>query len=253
LPVFIAVFLFALAAGWLSTRLNPQPATQEHREQIDVAVAVEGRLQPAALVEPSASPVLQWGRFVLVGSDEWDAATRRSLHEALAFLPGHVRAELGNAALGPVFVLVNQDGMTLSGRQPYGRGANFFSTNEGRNELVLYPGQGVSTALHELGHAYNLRRTPPGAYAQVFLDSEMQSFMKATGWRRLTPSSELRKVKDHTRVELAYDGPAIWMELSRDDPLEDYANSFALYFSAPKELKALSPTRFEWFEARFRE
>ncbi|HWC31266.1 MAG TPA: hypothetical protein VG845_14385 [Dehalococcoidia bacterium] len=248
--IFLVVFLAFLTAGWLTSRLSTQPVALE---QITVAAAVEARTDAAAsdFAEPPASPLLQWGRFVLVGSDEWDAATRQSLHEALTVLPASVRSELGNPSLGPLFVLVNTDGMTLSGRQPYGRGANFYSTNEGRNELVLYPGQSAGTALHELGHSYNLRRTPPGAYAQVFLDPEMLSFLKATGWRLLTPSNELRGLKDHTKVELSYTGAEIWTQLSRNDPLEDYANSFALYFSAPEELRALSPARYGWFDARF--
>ena len=166
-------------------------------------------------------------------------------------LPPQVRDDLGNAALGPLYVLINSNGTTLSGRQPYGRAANFYSTNDGRNEVVVYPGQSTRTVLHELGHAYNLRHTPAGAYARVFLDPEMQSFLGAAGWRVFTPAETLLSMSDHSKVEYVYDGPRIWQLLSRDDPLEDFASSFALYFSAPGELRSLSAERYAWFEERF--
>jgi hypothetical protein len=189
--------------------------------------------------------------IVLVEPQNWDAANRDNVEDALALLPPSVRAQLGNPAFGPMLILVNSEGMTSSGRQPYGRAANFYSNNEGRNEVVLYPGQSPRTVLHELGHAFNLRSVPAGAYAQVFLQPEMQSFMAVAGWRILTPADMLAKLKDHTKVELAYDGATIWTQVSRNDPLEDFANSFALYFVAPDELRALSPARYAWFAARF--
>jgi len=171
--------------------------------------------------------------------------------DALAMLPDKVRLQLGNPSLGPIYVSVNREGRTMSGQQPYHRAANFFSTNEGRNEVVLFPDQTSRTAMHELGHAYNLRHVPAGSYAQVYVDDEMQSFLSATGWRVLTPVSELRGLRDHADVEVVYDGAPVWLRLSREDPLEDFANSFALYFTAPLELKALSAERYTWFEDRF--
>jgi hypothetical protein len=192
------------------------------------------------------------GGIVRVQPETWDDASRSALEQALALLPASVRAELGNAELGPLYVLVNEQGATLSGRRPYGRAANFYSTNDGRNEIVVYPGQTPRTLLHELGHAYNLRAVPPGSYARVFLEPEMQSFLTAAGWSVLTPSETLRTLSDHTQVEYVYDGRQVWSELSRDDPLEDFASSFALYFSSPRELRRLSPERYRWFDARFR-
>ena len=221
-------------------------------DQSSVAAGIENaESEGLAYVENAEPATFSTERLVLVQSETWDANSKRSIDEALALLPPDVRSGLGNAALGPVFILVNSDGMTLSGRQPYGKAANFYSTNEGRNEVVLYPGQSPRTALHELGHAYNLRNVSPGAYAQVFLDAEMQSFMTEAGWRATTPADTLRGLRDHTQVEVANGGTPIWAQLSRNDPLEDFANSFALYFVAPEELKTLSLARYNWFESRF--
>jgi hypothetical protein len=166
-------------------------------------------------------------------------------------LPANVRAELGNPALGPLYVSVNREGRTLSGAQPYQRAANFFSTNEGHNEVVLFPDQSPRTAMHELGHAYNLRHVAAGAYAQVFLDDEMKTFLKASQWRVVTSPNELKDLRDHADVKVVYEGVPVWSRLSRDDPLEDFANSFAVFFTAPMELKALSPGRFAWFADHF--
>ena len=187
----------------------------------------------------------------LIDASSWSERSRAMVDDALAMLPANVRGQLGNSSFGPIYVSVNRDGRTMSGQQPYHRAANFFSTNEGRNEVVLFPDQTSRTALHELGHAYNLRHVPAGSYAQVYLDDEMQSFLTAAGWRVLTPASELRSLRDHVAVEVVYDGVPVWSRLSREDPLEDFANSFALYFTAPLELKALSTERYTWFQDRF--
>ena len=185
--------------------------------------------------------------FVTSGQ-EWDAASRIVIQEALALLPAHVRGNLGNPDLGPLYVHLNRAGRTLSGNQPYGGSANFYSTNERRNDLVLYPRQSLTTVLHELGHAFNLRNAPAAGYAQVLLDFEMRSFMTATGWRVLTPTDGLREMRDHTQATFAYSGRTVWSGLSRADPLEDFANSFALYFADSESLGQLSPARFAWFE-----
>jgi hypothetical protein len=34
--------------------------------------------------------------------------------------------------------------------------------------------------------------------------------------------------------------------MSNPDPLEDYANSFALFFYDPGRLQELSPARYDW-------
>ncbi|MPZ50445.1 MAG: hypothetical protein GEU75_14285 [Dehalococcoidia bacterium] len=236
--------LFALLAAtpW-------RDAAAEGGDGVAAGIELPGLESAALPYAEQPAPAIE--RLVMVQAETWDATSRRNIEDALALLPSGVQAELGNPALGPIFILVNSEGMTLSGRQPYGRAANFYSTNEGRNEVVLYPNQSPKTALHELGHAFNLRRTQPGAYAQVFLDPEMQAFMAAAGWRVLTSTETLRGLRDHTHVELAYDGPSVWTQLSRNDPLEDFANSFALYFVAPDDLRSLSPARYDWFAARF--
>jgi hypothetical protein len=144
---------------------------------------------------------------------------------------------------------VNTQGRSISGTAPYGGPANFYSTNDGVNELVLYPRQSPFTVLHELGHAYNLRRTPAGRYALVLLDPEMQSFMAATGWRVLSTDAQVRAAVDQIGVSYAYDGVLPWSNLSHNDPLEDFANSFALFFLDPQGLHSLSPARYDWFAA----
>lgn len=188
--------------------------------------------------------------FVATGQ-EWDAPTLRNVEVALALLPDDVRPMARNRQLGDLHVLVNRHGKTLSGKQPYGRAANFYSTNEGRNELVLYPGQSVLTVLHELGHAYNLRNTPAGGYALVLLEPEMQSFMAATGWHVLSDADVVRTARDHTQVSFLYTGNFRWDSTSNDDPLEDFANAFALYFYDADRLRERSPERFEWFAQHF--
>ncbi len=102
-----------------------------------------------------------------------------------------------------------------------------------------------------------MRRVPAGRYAWVYLppeaysprarDPEMRSFMAATGWRLLSSDEEVRNSWDGTDLVFEYDGPAIWQFLSRQNPAEDYANSFALFFYDPTALQRVSPERYEWF------
>jgi Mlc titration factor MtfA (ptsG expression regulator) len=116
---------------------------------------------------------------------------------------------------------------------------------------VLYPQQGVITVLHELGHAYNLRRTPAGSYAQVLLDPEMISFLNATNWKVLTPATEVAAMRDIRQVTVVLEGALVWNSLSHNDVLEDFATSFAYFFAAPDVLRDLSPARYEWFATHF--
>jgi hypothetical protein len=209
--------------------------------------------EPAPLAVPAAPTAgarwLEEGFVFVQEAQEWDEASRANVEGALSALPAGIRAQLGNRALGPVHILVNRAGRSLSGKQPYGGPANYFSTNDSRNELVLFPGQSVQTILHELGHAYNLRRIAAGRYSLVLLDPQMQSFMAATGWRVLSTPEQIRAARDHIQVEMAYEGQQVWSRLSHHDPLEDFANSFAMYFLSPSELESRSPERFAWFEA----
>ncbi len=208
-------------------------------------------LDTATTFEPQAPAAPVARSIQLLGADGWDAVSAGNVSRAMALLPQSVQEQLGNPTLGPIQVLVNFEGRTSSGYQPYGQAANFFSTNEGRNEVVLYPQQSVFTIVHELGHAYNLRNSPPGNYAWVLLEPEMQSFMAASGWTVVTPVEQIAQMYDHSQVIFSYHGALIWPLLSRNDPLEDFANSFADYFVNPDDLATRSPERYAWFAARF--
>ena len=221
-----------------ATEASPEVLAAEESLEEQVAVV------PAAPAEAGAS-------VQLLDSGTWDLVPLGNVQQALASLPASVRAELGNPALGIIKISVNTDGVTSVGSQPYGGAANFFTTNDGLNEVVLYPRQPVLTILHEFGHAFNLRYAPAGDYASVLLGDEMQSFMAMAGWQVLTPASQVGALIDHSRVEYAYDGEAVWSGLSKNDPLEDFANSFALYFGDPVGLLELSPERYQWFAERF--
>jgi hypothetical protein len=204
-----------------------------------------------AAASAAVPPVERWrgaGIVLVTEGQEWDAESLANVDAALAAMPAHLLGKLGNPALGPLHVLVNSHGRTISGKQPYGGPANFFSTNDGINELVLYPRQRIATVIHELGHAYNLRRTAPGRYALVLLDPEMQGFLAATGWRVLSPAGDIQRAVDHMKVQYAYNGSFTWPRVSNMDPLEDFANSFALFYMDPSGLMAASPERYQWFE-----
>ncbi len=205
---------------------------------------------PAPALATPLTPAERWAResfiFQLEGQ-EWTEKSIANVDAALAALPARIRAMIGNRALGPVYLLVNREGRMLSGNSPYGRPANFYATAEGRNEVILYPDQSPKTIVHELGHAYNLRRTPPGRYALVLLDPEMQSFLAAAGWRVTSTTDEVRAARDHTQVAVVYEGQKVWTAVSNEDPLEDFANSFAMFFLSPEELRQLSPARYDWF------
>jgi hypothetical protein len=210
---------------------------------------------PVSATAAATAPLSVFDRWAAVGFDivrdgqALDDQSLATIDTALSYIPAGVAAAITGNGRGDVHILVNTEGRTLSGNQPYGRAANFFSTNEGRNELVLYPRQSIQTVVHELGHAYNLRHVPAGRYALVLLDPEMQGFMAAAGWTVLATAAEVQSARDHTVVPMSYAGPPIWPILSHDDPLEDYANSFALYLMDPAELRALSPARYDWFAA----
>jgi hypothetical protein len=239
---------------------QPQVATTAETPPAPAVEQAPRVAAPAAAAAPPAAaapttPAERWraeGFIFEMEGQEWDQASITNVDAALSLLPASVRARIGNRALGPIHVIVNTQGRTLSGKAPYGRAANFFSTNEGRNELVLYPGQSVATIIHELGHAYNLRTTPAGRYALVLLDPEMASFMAATGWRVLSSAEQVRAAVDQTQVSYAYDGGFTWPRLSHMNPLEDFANSFAQYFLDPARLSQASPARYDWFAGAFR-
>lgn len=247
------------------TEQAPAPALDQRPETAKSApIAETSSVRQIAGAPPAAVPAApplapapvhsgeRWaadGITLVFEGQEWDADSLAGVDLALSKLPPGIRAHLGNRELGGMTILVNRFGRTLAGKQPYAGAANFFSTNDGRNELVLFPGQTAQTMLHEMGHAYNLRRIPAGRYALVLLDPEMQSFMAATGWKVLGTADEIRAARDHMGVRTAYEGTFTWPRISNNDPLEDFANSFALYFLNPEDLKARSAERFAWFAA----
>lgn len=238
---------------------SAEPVAQVQTAATAASAPAVSAPQPAALTAPPApaapaSPnvIERWralGVLIETQGQEWDAQSLANIDAALSALPAGLRAQLGNPTLGQLHVLVNSQGRALSGKQPYGGAANFFSTGDGVNELVMYPRQRVSTILHELGHAYNLRRVPAGNYAKVLIDPEMESFMAATGWQVLATRDEIAQSVDHMRLNYQYNGTFRWQGLSRFDPLEDFGNSFAMYFYDPAGLKAQSPERYAWMAA----
>jgi hypothetical protein len=242
-----------------------EPAVTTAADPTTVAPAADTQTAvevPAAapVVAPQAAPVLpsgpveRWaaaGIYIETRGQSLDDASLANVDAALSALPASLLASLGNPALGPLHILVNTEGRVLSGDQPYGGAANFFSTNEATNELVLYPNQSVFTIVHELGHAYNLRHVGAGRYAMVLLDAEMRSFLAATGWQIASTDEQIRTAVDHIHVSYTYTGSFHWPRMSNDDPLEDFANSFAMYFLDRATLQQSSPERYAWMAGTF--
>jgi hypothetical protein len=202
-------------------------------------------VEPACQIQEAREA---YGVEIVLAGQSWDEASLNAVMEALERLPSHVVRRLGSRFDGRLYILCNAEARTLSGASIFPHGANFYSNNENRNEIVLYPGQGTLTVLHELGHAYQLRLTPGGRYAWVFFQDEMRDFMAATGWTLLSSDAEVAAALDHTQLRYAYSGPTIWPAMSHADPLEDYANSFALFFYDPERLRSLSPVRYDWMQ-----
>ena len=250
-----------------SAAVAPGPSSATASTEADSSTTTESTVpvpapQTAAEVPPVAQPaapafVNPIDRWAAAGIDIetqgqlLDDASLANVDAALSAVPPSLLSSLGNPAFGPLHILVNTEGRVLSGDQPYGGPANFFSTNDGTNELVLYPQQSVFTIVHELGHAYNLRHVGAGRYAMVLLDPEMQSFLAATGWTINSTDDEIRNAVDHMHVSYTYNGSFHWPRLSNDDPLEDFANSFASYFLDPNGLQQESPARYAWMAATF--
>ena len=190
----------------------------------------------------------QYAVEVVTEGQAWDEQGLTAVADALGRLPDHVVRRLGNRYYGRLSVLSNEDGVASDGWQPYADGANFYSNDGDRNELVLLPNQSVRTILHELGHAYQMREVPSDRYAWVFFQAEMHEFMAATGWQLLSTDAEVAAARSVSELSFSYGGPLIWDRLSNDDPVEDYANSFALYFDDPQALQRLSPERSQFID-----
>jgi hypothetical protein len=202
-------------------------------------------VEPACQVQEAREA---YGVEIVLAGQSWDEASLSAVMDALSRLPPHVVKRLGSRFDGRLHILCNAEARTLSGTSVYSHGANFYSSNEGRNEIVLYPNQGTLTVLHELGHAYQLRLVPPGKYAWAFFQDEMRDFMRATGWHLLNTDAEVAAALDQTELSFSYGGPQVWQSMSNPDPLEDYANTFALFFYDPERLRQLSPVRYDWMQ-----
>lgn len=237
----------------LSGTTEPSTGAPASNTQPAVQAAPAAPPVQAAPVVPGG-PIQRWAGAGIVIETQGQALDDMSLANvdaALSVLPPSVLSNLGNPAFGPLHILVNTEGRVRSGDQPYGGPANFFSTNEGTNELVLYPQQSVFTIVHELGHAYNLRRIAAGRYAMVLMDPEMRGFLDATGWLIGSTDEQISTAVDHMHVAYSYSGSFHWPRLSNDDPLEDFANTFAMYFLDPASLQQMSHARYAWMAATF--
>lgn len=228
------------------------PCRRTPRRVVPASVVAPLMLGSAALVMSSCHVAALEARFGVRFVEEgqtWTPGTLAAVAEALELLPPEVRSRLGNPDLGPLLLLSNETGTDVTGWSPYGRPANYYSNHKGYNEVVLYPNQSVFTVLHELGHAYQLRAVPPGRIAWVFLDPEFLDFMASTGWSLESSVEDVRASFEAYQVRVSYRGAPVWEGLSRFDPLEDYANSFAMFFRDPARLRELSPERYEWMAA----
>lgn len=255
----MSFFLPRLAAKWTAAARGLALGRRPREGEARAGGRLSGRWQAmvVALFLPllvGVAPLCQveearekYAVEIEVDGQSWSEYGLLPVLDALSRLPPHVVNRLGSRFYGRLHVLSNPDGTTLSGDAPYSQGGNFYSNNDGRNEVVLLPDQGTLTVLHELGHAYQMRLVPPGRYAWVFFQEEMRAFMRATGWRLLSSDAEVAAAHDQTELRFAYDGPQVWTYVSRNDPVEDYANSFALFFYDPEALRELSPARYDWF------
>jgi len=221
---------------------------------------------PASALQPGAGALAQQAaerfgvRIVLEGQD-WgpdglsQEANIGAVISAMDRLPLRVTSSVIAHPHGPLTFVSNQQGRTADGWQPYGGFPIAFYTNSDQgpaghrpaNEVVLITGSSDLSIAHEVLHAYSFREVGLDRYVLALLGDEMRSFMAATGWRLLSSEEEVRNSWDGTDLLFQYEGPPVWQFLSRQEPVEDYANSFALFFYDPATLKRVSPDRYEWF------
>lgn len=236
---------------------------------------------PEAAPSPTASELLtaiesKWGVHIAISGQDWgagEAAQMRNLGAlggALASLPADVVSLATDNSHGSLSVLSNGAGRTLAGWQPYGSGAaNFYTTEDWdgnarsvASQIVLQTGADRVTIAHELLHAYQMRDTPSGRYAQALLTPEMNSFMAATGWVQVVSDEELQSGLHGSWDEIAamfrYDGPDLnyvsktgeTLQPFAPNPIEAFTAIGALIYAAPDGTELPDwPEYRRWFES----
>jgi|GEM_PF-7023349 len=222
-----------------------------------------------------------YGVRIVLDGQEWgdnlDArlANIQATTDAVANLPANVREAIGNAhPHGPLYILSNSEGRTLSGWRPYGDFPIGFYTNSDHdpewgtvqvsNQVVLAPGFADIVIVHELLHAYHFRLVPPDHYGLALLGQEMQSFMGASGWKQVasddavaeasqpgTAWAEFNALFQYQGRELTYlavDGNRYTFRPT--NPLEGFAVAGSFFYSRSFSLALPDwPEYWAWFQA----
>ena len=210
-----------------------------------VPPAPAAELTPAAL-ELVAYASAHFGIEIETEGQDWGAdeseqvANIGAVVDAWERLPASVASAVADHAHGSLVVLSNQQGRTAGGWQPYGDVVASFYTNSDRSaeghgashQIVLWTGADVTTVLHELFHAYEMRNVGADQYVAALLDDEMRSFMETAGWRLLVSDQELM-ANAHEPWEtvnslFAYEGSTPVRHAS--NPLEDFASAAAIFY-----------------------
>ena len=223
---------------------------------------------PAAELTPSAAALVayaneQFGIEIEIDGQDWGAdkgeqvANIGAVVSAWERLPESVASAVADHAHGSLVVLSNQQGRTTGGWQPYGDVVTSFYTNSDQgvdgygasHQIVLATGADVTTVLHELFHAYEMRNVGADQYVAALLDDEMQSFMETAGWRLLVSEQELL-ANAHEPWEtlnrlFVYEGLAPAGHAS--NPLEDFASAGAIFYGNDDGSSLGQPDVSDWF------
>ncbi|MFQ5471754.1 MAG: hypothetical protein ACE5FA_02555 [Dehalococcoidia bacterium] len=225
---------------------------------------------PGAEVRPSASALVayakeQFGIEIEAsgqdwGTDESEQATNiGAVVSAWERLPASVASAVADHAHGSLVIVSNQQGRTVGGWQPYGDAAMSFYTNSDQgadgygasHQIVLATGAGVTTVLHELLHAYEMRNGGADQYVAALLDDVMLSFMETAGWRLLVSEQELlanaNEPWETVNSFFAYEGPDRAGRAS--NPLEDFASAGAIFYGGGDGPSLGQPDVSDWFSS----
>ena len=224
---------------------------------------------PVAEVTPSAAALVayaseQFGIEIETAGQDWGADEREqaanigAVVSAWERLPESVASAVADHAFGSLVILSNQQGRTIGGWQPYGDAATSFYTNSDQSadgygashQIVLATGADVTTVLHEMFHAYEMRNVRADQYVAALLDEEMLSYMDAAGWRLLVSEQELLENANEpwetVNSFFAYEGPDRAGRAS--NPLEDFASAGAIFYGND-EPSLDQPDVSDWFSA----